>query len=62
MDPRSLPKVSLTPFHTFSNLDKLLESAVERGAEWLDVLVEVDGEFGALGDASGCELEFLSNC
>jgi hypothetical protein len=35
------------------------ESAVDWGAERLDVLVEVDGRNGALGDAFGGEFEFL---
>ena len=41
------------------SLDELLESAVERRAEGLDLLPEVDGGGGALGDALGGELEFL---
>lgn len=40
-------------------LDKLLKSTVERRAERLDVLVEVDGELRTLGDALWGELEFL---
>jgi len=40
-------------------LDKLLESTVERRAEGLDFLVEVDCELGALGNALGGELELL---
>lgn len=41
------------------SLDKLLESAVDGGADGLDLLPEVDGGGGALGDALGGELEFL---
>jgi hypothetical protein len=41
------------------SLDELLESAVDGRAQGLDVLVEVDGELGALGDALGGELELL---
>jgi hypothetical protein len=40
-------------------LDELLESTVEGGAEGLDVLVELDRGLAALGNALGCELEFL---
>lgn len=42
-----------------TSLDKLLESAVDGGAERLDLLPEVDGGGGALGDALGGKLEFL---
>jgi hypothetical protein len=42
-----------------TRLDKLLESTVERRAERLDVLVEVDGELRTLGNALWGELEFL---
>jgi len=49
-----------------SSLDELGESAIDRGAQRLDILPEVDGGVGALGDALGGELEFLeeliSNC
>jgi hypothetical protein len=37
----------------------LLECAVERGAQRLDLLVEVNRRDSALGDALGCEFEFL---
>jgi hypothetical protein len=40
-------------------LDELRESTVDGRAERLDVLVEVNGCFGALGNALGCEFEFL---
>jgi hypothetical protein len=42
-------------------LDKLLERTVKRRAEGLDVLVEVNGELGALGNAFSSEFEFLSS-
>jgi len=41
------------------SLDKLLEGTIDGRAKWLDVLVEVDSEKGAFGDAFGSELEFL---
>lgn len=40
-------------------LDELLEGTVEGRAKGLDVLVEVDGELRALGNALGGELELL---
>ena len=45
------------PCHT--HLDKLQESTVDRRAQWLDVLVELDGGGSALGNTFGRELEFL---
>lgn len=41
------------------HLDKLLERTVKRRAERLDVLVKVNRELGTLGNALGCEFEFL---
>lgn len=42
-----------------TGLDELEESAVDWRAQRLDVLVEVDGGGGALGDALWGELELL---
>ncbi len=41
-------------------LDELLESAVERRAQRLNILVELDRGLSTLGDAFWGELEFLS--
>jgi hypothetical protein len=43
-------------------LDKLLERTVERRAERLDLLVEVNGSLSTLGNAFWGELEFLGIC
>lgn len=42
-----------------SSSDQLLESAIERRAQRLDVLVKVDRGHAALADALRCELKFL---
>jgi hypothetical protein len=47
------------PKNLTKSLDKLLEGTVDGRAKWLDILVEVDSEKGALSDAFGSELEFL---
>lgn len=61
-----VPVVLILPFDIFPilitiliDLDKVLESAVERRPEGLDVLPEVDGGDGALAYALGGEFEFL---
>jgi hypothetical protein len=41
------------------HLDKLLERAVERRSERLDVLVEINGKLSALGNTLRGEFEFL---
>ena len=43
----------------FQCLDELQERTLQRRAEWLNVLVEVDGGNSALGNAFRGELEFL---
>ena len=50
---------SVTPFQR-RRLDELQEGTVDGRAERLDILVEVNGGDGALGDALWSELEFLS--
>lgn len=50
---------SITQLHTSTHLDKVEESAVERRAERLDVLVEFDSRDGTLGNTFWRELEFL---
>jgi hypothetical protein len=42
-------------------LDELLERTVDRRAERLDLLVEVNGGLSTLGNAFGGELEFLQS-
>ena len=44
---------------SISRLDQLLEGAVDRRAERLDILVELDRGNGTFGDAIWLELEFL---
>ena len=58
----TLPNIAMPttmPLLCGESLDELLESAVDGRAEGLDLLPEVDGGGGALGDALGGELEFL---
>lgn len=43
----------------YKNLDDVLESAVNRGAQRLNVLPEIDGGQSTLGDTRGGELELL---
>lgn len=47
-------------FDNFACLDELLEGAIQRRAQRLDVLVELNGGKGALVDAFRCEFEFLT--
>lgn len=58
--PSTYPSIRVFLTSFIRKLDELLEGTVERGAEGLDLLVEVDGGDGALGDALGGEFEFLS--
>ena len=53
---------SILGYHTHNcdTLDEVEESTVEGRAQRLDVLVELDGLKGALGDALWSELEFLA--